>query len=122
MFEAKDALVKILTDVIDNSPCNKIYRKAVWNNVCFPVWRQFEDVATIYKTFYNADRNGYIKKYFYYYVKYEGSAIALSFDVQRRYKCFLGYKEHYEFAKKFCKEAESLAHKKKRNCLTSCME
>ena len=56
MFEAKDALVKILTDVIDNSPCNKIYRKAVWNNVCFPVWRRFEDVATIYKTFYNADR------------------------------------------------------------------
>lgn len=108
VFEAKDALVKILTDVIDNSPCNKIYRKAVWNNVCFPVWRRFEDVATIYKTFYNADRVGYIKKYFYYYVKHEGSAIALSFDAQRRYECFLGYKEQYELAKNFCKAAEEL--------------
>ena len=108
VFEAKDALVKILTDVIDNSPCNKIYRKAVWNNVRFPVGRRYEDVATIYKTFYNADRVGYIKKYFYYYVKHEGSAIALSFDAQRRYECFLGYKEQYELAKNFCKEAEEL--------------
>lgn len=108
VFEAKDALVKILTDVIDNSPCNKIYRKAVWNHVRFPVGRRYEDVATIYKTFYNADRVGYIKKYFYYYVKHEGSAIALSFDAQRRYECFLGYKEQYELAKNFCKEAEEL--------------
>ena len=108
VFEAKDALVKILTDVIDTSPCNKIYRKAVWNNVRFPVGRRYEDVATIYKTFYNADRVGYIKKYFYYYVKHEGSAIALSFDAQRRYECFLGYNERYELAKNFCKEAEEL--------------
>ena len=108
VFEAKDALVKILTDVIDTSPCNKIYRKDVWNNVRFPVGRRYEDVATIYKTFYNADRVGYIKKYFYYYVKHEGSAIALSFDAQRRYECFLGYKERYELAKNFCKEAEEL--------------
>ena len=106
IFPAQDALQKILTDIIDNSPCNKIYKKAVWNGVRFPVGRRFEDVATIYKTFYNADRIGYIKKYFYYYVKHEGSAIAVSFDAQRRYECFLGYKERYEFAKKCCKEAE----------------
>ena len=99
---------KILTDIIDNSPCNKIYKKEVWKGVRFPVGRRFEDVATIYKTFYNADRVGYIKKYFYYYVKHEGSAIALSFDAQRRYECFLGYKERYEFAKTCCKEAEEI--------------
>ena len=64
IFAAQDALQKILTDIIDNSPCNKIYKKAVWNGVRFPVGRRFEDVATIYKTFYNADRIGYIKKYF----------------------------------------------------------
>lgn len=108
IFAAQDALQKILTDIIDNSPCNKIYKKEVWKGVRFPVGRRFEDVATIYKTFYNADRVGYIKKYFYYYVKHDGSAIALSFDAQRRYECFLGYKERYEFAKKFCKEAEEI--------------
>ena len=100
--------VLVLTDIIDNSPCNKIYKRTVWKGVRFPVGRRFEDVATIYKTFYNAERVGYIKKYFYYYVKHEGSAIALSFDAQRRYECFLGYKERYEFSQKFCKKAEEI--------------
>ena len=97
---------KILVDVIDNSPCNKIYKKAVWNSVRFPAGRRFEDVATIYKTFCHAEKIGYIKKYFYYYLKHEGSAIALSFDAQRRYECFLGYKERYEFSGQHCREAE----------------
>ena len=106
VLTVRDALEKILTDVIDNSPCNKVYKKEVWNNVRFPAGRRFEDVATIYRTFYNADRIGYIKKYFYYYVKHEGSAIALSFDAQRRYECFLGYKERYDFSGLYCHEAE----------------
>ena len=106
VFEAKDALEKMLTDIIDNSPCNKIYKKTVWKDVRFPVGRRFEDVATIYKTFFKAEKIGYIKKYFYYYLKHEGSAIALSFDAQRRYECFLGYKERYDFSKQYCKEAE----------------
>ena len=105
IFETKDALKKILVDEIDNSPCNKIYKKAVWEDVRFPVGRRFEDVATIYKTFYKSSKVGYMQKAFYYYLKREGSAIALSFDAQRRFENFLGYKERYEFAKVNCKEA-----------------
>lgn len=104
-FNRKDALTKILIDEIDNSPCNKVYKKLVWEGVRFPVGRRFEDVATIYKTFYNSNKVGYMKKAFYYYLKREGSAIALSFDAQRRFENFLGYKERYEFAKVNCKEA-----------------
>lgn len=106
VFTSQDALEKILIDVIDNSPCNKLFKKRVWDNVRFPAGRRFEDVATIYKTFYNADKIGYIRDYYYYYLKHEGSAIAQSFDAQRRYECFLGYKERYEFSKKFCPAAE----------------
>ena len=46
-----------------------------------------------------------IKKAYYYYFRRDGSAIALSFDAQRRFENFLGYKERYEFAKEYCKEA-----------------
>lgn len=106
VFAGQDALVKILTDIIDNSPCNKVYKKEVWRDVRFPVGRRFEDVATIYRVFNHAETIGYIKKYYYYYVKHEGSAIALSFDAQRRYECFLGYRERYEFSRAHCKEAE----------------
>ena len=104
VFTARDATEKILTDIIDNSPCNKIYKKEVWKAVRFPVGRRFEDVATIYKTFYNAEKTGYIKKYYYNYVKHKGSALYLSFDAQRRYECFLGYKERYDFSRQFGKE------------------
>lgn len=104
-FSAKDALNKILVDEIDNSPCNKVYKNSVWDGVRFPVGRRFEDVATIYKTFQNSNKVGYMKKAFYYYLKREGSAIALSFDAQRRFENFLGYKERYEFAQVHCKEA-----------------
>ena len=105
LFRAKDALYEILVDGIDNSPCNKVYKKSVWDKVRFPIGRRFEDVATIYKTFHKSSKVGYMKKAFYYYLKREGSAIALSFDAQRRFENFLGYKERYEFAQAHCKEA-----------------
>lgn len=104
IFPAKIALEKILIDEIDNSPCNKLYKKAVWHDIRFPVGRRFEDVATIYKTFCNATQIGYMKKSYYYYLKRSGSAIDLSFDAQRRYECFLGYKERYDFSLKYCKK------------------
>lgn len=105
VFEKEEALFDILVDVIDNSPCNKFYKKSVWENVRFPIGRRFEDVATIYKTFHKSTKVGYVKNAFYYYLKREGSAIALSFDAQRRFENFLGYKERYEFAQQNCKDA-----------------
>lgn len=104
-MNGQTALRNILVDIIDNSPCNKVYKKTVWEGVRFPVGRRFEDVATIYKTFHNSTKVGYMKKAFYYYLKREGSAIALSFDAQRRYENFLGYKERYEFAQVHSKDA-----------------
>lgn len=105
IFDKQEALEKILVDKIDNSPCDKIYKSSVWHNVRFPVGRRFEDVATIYKTFYNADKIGCLRKAYYYYLKRPGSAIALSFDAQRRYECFLAYRERWEFSGKYCPEA-----------------
>ena len=105
VFEKEEALYNILVDIIDNSPCNKVYKKSVWEGVRFPIGRRFEDVATIYKTFHKSNKVGYMKKAFYYYLKREGSAIALSFDAQRRFENFLGYKERYEFAQVYSKES-----------------
>ncbi|MBQ8418228.1 MAG: glycosyltransferase [Phascolarctobacterium sp.] len=105
VMDGQTALRNILVDIIDNSPCNKVYKKIVWEGVRFPVGRRFEDVATIYKTFHNSTKVGYMKKAFYYYLKREGSAIALSFDAQRRFENFLGYKERYEFAQVHSKDA-----------------
>ena len=32
----------------------------------------------------------------------------MSFDAQRRYECFLGYRERNEFSRQHCKEAEDI--------------
>lgn len=98
IMTGSEALNFILADVIDNSPCNKIYKKTVWNHVRFPNGRRYEDVATIYRTFVQANKIVYLKKALYYYIKHDGSATAVNFDFQRRYECFLGYKERLDFA------------------------
>lgn len=105
VFEAEDGLYKILVDEIDNSACNKIFKRSIWKDVRFPVGRRFEDVATTYKVFSNASKIGYMKKAYYYYLKREGSIIATSFNPQNKFECFMGYQERLEFATKHCPNA-----------------
>ena len=105
VFNGKDALYKILTDEIDNSACDKVYKRALWDGVEFPVGRSFEDVATTYKVFHKSELVGYYKRAYYYYVKREGSIVATSFNAVKRYDYFVGYKDRFEFAKKCCQKA-----------------
>lgn len=101
----KNGLSAILKGEIDNSPCNKLYKKAMWDGVRFPAGRRYEDVATIYKTFIKAANVRYLHRALYYYIKHEGSAVALAFfDSSRRYECFIGYKERLVFAQKLDEE------------------
>ncbi|MBQ7882921.1 MAG: glycosyltransferase, partial [Phascolarctobacterium sp.] len=37
VMDGQTALKNILVDIIDNSPCNKVYKKTVWEGVRFPV-------------------------------------------------------------------------------------
>ena len=105
IFSGDDALYKILTDEIDNSACDKVYKRILWENVGFPVGRCFEDVATTYKVFHKANKVGYYQRAYYYYVKREGSIVAGSFSAIKRYDYFVGYKDRFEFAKKHCQKA-----------------
>lgn len=105
IFSGEDALYKILTDEIDNSACDKVYKRILWENVRFPVGRCFEDVATTYKVFHKANKVGYYQRSYYYYVKREGSIVAGSFSAIKRYDYFVGYKDRFEFAKKYCVNA-----------------
>lgn len=105
IFTGDDALYKILTDEIDNSACDKVYKKKLWENIEFPVGRCFEDVATTYKVFHKAEKVGYYKRAYYYYVKREGSIVASSFSAVKRFDYFIGYKDRFEFANKNCQKA-----------------
>lgn len=109
VLSREEALYEILVDKIDNSACDKVFRKTVFSDVRFPYGRKYEDVSTIYKVFNNAKRIGYYKGAFYYYLKREGSIVASSFNALTRYDSFLGYKERYCFAMENCLKAVELS-------------
>ena len=52
---------------------NKLYKKALFEDISFPVGRAYEDIATTHKLVHNANRIILIKENLYYYVKRKGS-------------------------------------------------
>ncbi|SUP39463.1 glycosyltransferase family 2 protein [Veillonella criceti] len=99
IYDGIIALNKILSGRIDNSACNKIYKREIIADIRFPIGRKYEDVATIYKYVFNAKRVGYLSQAVYYYRKISTSITGSSFNSQSRYDCFIGYRERLEFAK-----------------------
>lgn len=100
VWNKQEALSEILNGNLDNAACNKIYKREIIGNTRFPQGRVYEDVATIYKFIYNADKVGYLSKPYYYYVKRKGSIVTSGFNCKSRYDCFVGYIERLNFAEK----------------------
>lgn len=100
IWNKNEAICENLSGSLDNAVTNKIYKRKVIGDIRFPKGRVYEDVATIYKFIYNADRVGYLAKGYYYYIKRKGSTISTSFNSKSRYDCFVGYIERLEFAEK----------------------
>lgn len=100
VWNKQEALSEILNGNLDNAAWNKIYKREIIGNTRFPQGRVYEDVATIYKFIYNADKVGYLSKPYYYYVKRKGSIVTSSFNCKSRYDCFVGYIERLNFAER----------------------
>ena len=100
VWNKQEALSEILNGNLDNAAWNKIYKREIIGNTRFQQGRVYEDVATIYKFIYNADKVGYLSKPYYYYVKRKGSIVTSGFNCKSRYDCFVGYIERLNFAEK----------------------
>jgi len=57
----------------NNSACNKIFKKTLFDDIEFPLGKWYEDLATIPIIVFNAKKCTYIPKVFYYYYQREGS-------------------------------------------------
>lgn len=53
--------------IIMSSPCNKLYQKSVFENIRFPLKRKLEDLATIYKVYFNCKKIAVLSNVYYYY-------------------------------------------------------
>lgn len=58
-----------------HSPWGKLYKKDLWNNIKFPVGKNYEDLATIYKLFLKSKKVIYIPKEKYNYLIRQGSIV-----------------------------------------------
>ena len=61
----------------------KIYKKATFDNVYFPVGYLYEDVATTYKPFFNAQECAIVEADIYAYRKRRDSIIRQSFSPKK---------------------------------------
>ena len=75
-FNKKMAIKELLVSgCFSNSSSGKMFKSELFANVRFPKGRIYEDVATIYKAFLNANKVVYINQNIYYYV-YHGESIS----------------------------------------------
>ena len=58
---------------INNSACNKLFKKEVFNDIEFPIKKYYEDLACIPILLYKANRVTKVNKAFYYYRQRSGS-------------------------------------------------
>lgn len=67
VYDAETALNELFFDRQENYAWNKLYRAELWDGVRFPVGLNFEDIATIYKTFEGAGSIAFLRNPKYYY-------------------------------------------------------
>mgnify|MGYP003816680567 CR=1 FL=1 len=68
-----------LAYMLNLGPCNKIYRRALWDGIRFPEGLKYEDIGPVLKTFARARRVGYVTRPLYDYV-YSDSSQTHTYD------------------------------------------
>lgn len=95
-----------LKDEIGGQPWLKVCNKNCWSGVRFPVGRIYEDLAISFYPFLKAKKPiGFLAVPLYNY-RLNDKGTSLSFNPVKSYHIFLGFKEHYEYAKNNFKKAE----------------
>ncbi|MFV0479261.1 MAG: glycosyltransferase family 2 protein [Anaerorhabdus sp.] len=83
--------------LINNSACNKLFNRRLFKEIEFPVGRVYEDLATIPKLLFEANKIVKVDKAFYVYYQREGSIVHTAnlkiFDV---YDAIAGCIKHFE--------------------------
>ena len=80
VFSGKDAMRYLLQDRIDCSPCLRVYKRKLWDDLMFPVGNTNEDFAVLYKVFNSANSIVYIPEILYHYYYRENSVTSAKFS------------------------------------------
>ena len=101
-----------LTDTIGGQVWLRLSKRKCWEHVRFPVGRFYEDLAISYQPFLYADRGtGFLMKPLYHY-RLNPQGISFSHNPKCTYDIFLGFREHYVYAKAHCEAAAEVCFAK----------
>lgn len=67
IHKTRNEAIDLLFTEVKNYAWNKLYRKELFDGVLFPEGYYYEDIATIYKTVWNASNIYYLDKVLYFY-------------------------------------------------------
>lgn len=80
----KECIKKLLyNDGVDTSAWAKLYKASLFNNVRYPQGKLFEDIATTYKLFFNANRIALGNEAKYSYILRNSSIVGSSFNEKK---------------------------------------
>ena len=97
IFEHDEAMRRILSNQIKSYAWNKIYRRHLFNDLCYPVGRAYEDLATTYLLFAKAKRVACINYIGYYYL-YRPASITTTANSYIKYQEFCSSQERELYA------------------------
>jgi glycosyltransferase involved in cell wall biosynthesis len=87
LMNTEEAISALIDDVtVNNYAWDKIYKKCIFEEMRFPVGRAYEDMAIMFKVFYNAHNICRIPDCLYYYQKRTGSISDHINDKRKWYK------------------------------------
>ncbi len=91
--------IRLLSEdkIIRNYACDKLFKRYLFEELRFPLNRYFEDIAVMYKIFYNAQKivmKGVPK---YHYLIREDSIMQSLYDPKKEYHLFLAVYEQSNF-------------------------
>lgn len=82
-FQSDEAIDKILyQDILDNSVCNKLYNRHLFDGLRFPIGKLYEDLALFYKVYERAERIVHRREGLYYY-RLRRDSITGNFSLKR---------------------------------------
>lgn len=92
--------------------CNKIYKRELFQGICYPEGRIHEDEFVTYKILWKARKVAVTNQYLYYYLQRAGSIIRSEYSL-KRLDGIVAFEERLEFLKKngLKKEWIAMIHK-----------
>ncbi len=106
------------TDIISGLLWNKIYRRALWENIRMPLYRASEDNATCYKVMDKAQTTLVFPKRYYHYIQ-RSTSTEHDIKIENHFVCIAVAEERYKYISEKYPSLENLINQNRWNIYTA---